>query len=180
VPEINGKSVYYSYIIVPADSSAEGLEGLRGKSFAFADPMSNSGRLAPTYMLRKIGETPDSFFREYAFTYSHENSVRAVAEGLVDGAAVDSLVYDYLITHEPTIKAQTKIIDRSGPFGIPPIVVNPALNQEIKARLRGLFLNMHQDETGKEALRSLLIDRFVMGDDRAYDTIRNMARELGW
>jgi phosphonate transport system substrate-binding protein len=180
VPEVNGDTVYYSYIIVPADSDAENLKDLRGRSFAFADPLSNSGRLAPTYLLYQMEETPDNFFKEYTFSYSHENSIRAVAEGLTDGAAVDSLVYDYLITHEPAIKAHTKIIDRSGPFGIPPVVINPALNQEIKARLRGLFLNMHQDDTGKEALRSLMIDRFVMGDDSAYDTIRNMARELGW
>ncbi len=180
VPEINGESVYYSYLIVPADSTAKGMTALRGKSFAFTDPLSNSGRLAPTYRLLQIEETPDSFFRKYIFTYSHDNSVRAVAENLVDGAAVDSLVYDYIITREPAIKVKTKIIERSEPFGIPPVVVNPALNQEIKARLRGLFLNMLQDDTGRQILNDLPINRFVVGNDSAYDMIREMANAVGW
>ena len=153
---------------------------LRGKSFAFTDPLSNSGRLAPTYRLYQMEETPDSFFGKYIFTYSHDNSVRAVADNLVDGAAVDSLVYDYLISHEPDIKTKTRIITRSGPFGIPPVVVNPALNQEIKARLRGLFLDMRQDKTGREILDDLPIDRFVIGNDNAYDIIREMVSQVGW
>lgn len=180
VPEVNGESVYYSYLIVPAGSKAKGLEDLRGKRFAFTDPLSNSGRLAPTYRLYQMGETPDSFFGKYIFTYSHDNSIRAVAENLVDGAAVDSLVYDYLINHEPAIAAKTKIIEKSEPFGIPPVVVNPALNQEIKARLRGLFLNMHQDETGRSILSSLPINRFVIGNNSAYDMIREMFNAVGW
>jgi phosphonate transport system substrate-binding protein len=57
VPEVNGETVYYSYIIVPASSTAKELKDLKGKSFAFADPLSNSGRLAPTYKLHQLGET---------------------------------------------------------------------------------------------------------------------------
>ncbi len=180
VPEVDGETVYYSYIIVPVDSDAGELKDLRSKTFAFADPMSNSGRLAPTYRLYQMGETPDSFFRKYIFTYSHHNSIRAVAENLVDGAAVDSLVYDYLVAHEPIIGERTRVVEKSLPFGIPPVVVHPALNLEIKARLRGLFLNMNQDKAGRDILRNLMIDRFILGSDASYDTIRKMASELGW
>ncbi len=180
VPEVNGETVYYSYLIVPAESEAESMMDLRGKSFAFTDPLSNSGRLAPTYRLYQMGETPDSFFSKYNFTYSHDNSIRAVAKGLVDGGAVDSLVYDYIVSQEPEIGARTRIIEKSPPFGIPPVVVHPSLNHEIKARLRSLFLNMNQDEDGRNILDSLNTDRFVMGNDASYDMIRSMADELGW
>ncbi len=178
IPQVDGKTVYHSYIIVPAASDAENLEDLRGRTFAFTDPLSNSGRLAPTYKLYQMGETPDNFFGKYVFTYSHDNSITAVAENVVDGAAIDSLVYDYMVSQELTIGAKIRIIDRSPPFGIPPVVVNPALNQEIKARLRGLFLSMHEDEAGKEILSNLMIDRFVLGSDESYDSIRNMADEM--
>ncbi len=180
VPQVDGETVYHSYIIVPADSNAGSLLDLRGKNFAFTDPLSNSGRLSPIYQLYQKEETPDSFFGKYIFTYSHDNSIRAVAEDLVDGAAVDSLVYDYIISREPSIKAKTKIIERSEPFGIPPVVVNPKLNQEIKMRIRGLFLNMYQEETGNKILDDLMIDRFVVGNDSAYDTIREMVNTVGW
>lgn len=54
------------------------------------------------------------------------------------------------------------------------------LNQELKARLRGLFLNMHQTENGQEILDELGIGRFVIGNDSAYDTIREMAKAVEW
>ncbi len=180
VPEVNGETVYYSYLIVPVKSEAENMVDLRGKSFAFTDPLSNSGRLAPTYRLYQMGETPDSFFSKYIFTYSHDNSIQAVAKGLFDGGAVDSLVYDYSVRREPEIGARTRIIEKSPPFGIPPVVVHPSLNGEIKARLRSLFLNMNHDEDGRTVLDGLNIDRFVMGNDASYDMIRSMVDEMGW
>ena len=178
VPEVGGLTAYHSYIIVPIDSEVESIEDLRGKVFAFTDPLSNSGRLSPTYMLQQMGETPEDFFSRYIFTYSHDNSIRAVAGGLVEGAAVDSLVYDYIVSKEPHIGVKTKIIHASPPYGIPPVVTHPALDPEIKSRLRSLLLNLNQDVTGKKILDDLKIDRFVLGDDASYDTIRTMKNEL--
>jgi len=178
VPEVGGATTYHSYIIVPADNAVETIEDLRGKVFAFTDPLSNSGRLSPTYILQKMGDTPDNFFIKYIFTYSHDNSIRAVADRIVDGAAVDSLVYDYIIGKEPHISTKTKIINVSPPYGIPPVVTHPALDPEIKARLRSLLLNLNQVEIGKKILGELKIDRFVLGDNASYDTIRHMRNEL--
>ena len=180
VPEVNGETTYHSYIIVPAASDVRSLEGLRGKTFAFTDPLSNSGRLAPTYRLHQIGETPEAFFERTLFTYSHDRSIRAVADGLVDGAAVDSLVYDFIVAGEPGIAARTRIIEISEPFGIPPVIVHPDLDPEIKSRLRMLFLELDEDAEGRQILQDLMIDRFVVGVDAAYDSIRNRVRELGW
>jgi len=180
VPEVDGKTVYYSYIIVPEESTAESLADLRGKIFAFTDPLSNSGRLAPVYLLHQMGETPENFFSKYVFTNSHDNSIWAVAKGLVDGGAVDSLVYDYIVGDNPEIGLRTRIIEKSLPFGIPPVVTHPSLDQEVKERLRSLLLNMNQDETGRTILDSLHIERFVIGNDASYDMIRSMADEMGW
>jgi phosphonate transport system substrate-binding protein len=93
VPVANGKTVYHSYIIVPKSSNAGSLADLRGKKFAFTDPQSNTGALVPTYMLARRGETPKSFFDEFFYSHSHDNSIRAVANGQADGAAVDSLIW---------------------------------------------------------------------------------------
>jgi phosphonate transport system substrate-binding protein len=180
-PEVRGETVYYSYIIVPRDSPAQSLSDLRGLSFGFTDPLSNSGHLAPLWLLREMGETTERFFSHTTFTYSHDNSIRAVADHLVDGAAVDSLVYDYTIARDPTFSRQTRMIAKSGPFGIPPVVVHPDLDPELKAQLRSVLLDMADDSAGRAALDVLLIDRFVVVDDSAYDSIRDMARILrGW
>lgn len=173
-PQVHGKTVYYSYVIVPTNSPTERFDELRGKTFAFADPMSNSGKLAPTYLLAQIGETPGSFFREFVYTYAHDKSIRAVAQGIVDGAAVDQLIWDYLDTTNPELTAETRVIETSGPYGMPPVVVRPGLDPELKERLRHLLLSMHEDDRGKEILEGMMVDRFVAIDDSAYDSIREM------
>ncbi len=173
-PKAYGEPYYYSYIIVPADSDAGSFEDLRGMRFAFTDPMSNSGKLAPTYMLAKMGETPSTFFSKYIFTYSHDKSIEAVAQKLVDGAAVDSLIWDYLNATSPKFTSKTKIIFKSPPFGIPPVVVSKGLDPKTEADLKKLFLDMHLDPDCKKILDKLHIDSFIEIDDDAYDSSREM------
>jgi len=174
MPLVKGKPVYHSYIIVPAGSPARSLEDLRGKVFAFTDPKSNSGKLVPTFMLSRMKETPEHFFGKVEFTYGHDKSIRGVAEGIVDGAAVDSLIWEYLAMKHPELTAKTRILLRSEPYGIPPFVVRPGMDEGLKRRLQQILLQAADDEEGRQILKGMMIDRFVAGDDRNYDTIRGM------
>jgi phosphonate transport system substrate-binding protein len=176
IPIVNGRGVYYSYIIVPQSSPVKRFDELRGKRFAFTDPQSNSGKLVPTYMLATRGETPRSYFSDSFFTYSHDNSITAVAEGLADGAAVDSLIWDYLDATGSVATRRTRIIEKSPPYGIPPFVVHPDTEPEMKARLRSLFLGLHRDPQGAALLKEMQIERFEPGSDSAYDSVRQMER----
>jgi len=49
VPVVYNKTTYNSYIIVQNESNYSDLTDLRGKKFAFSDPLSNSGKLYPAY-----------------------------------------------------------------------------------------------------------------------------------
>jgi len=135
MPLVKGKPVYHSYIIVPAGSPASKLEDLRGKVFAFTDPKSNSGKLVPTYLLSRMNETPEHFFGKVEYTYGHDKSIHAVAAGIIDGAAVDSLIWEYLALKHPELTAKARILLRSEPYGIPPFVVRPGIDEGVKKRL---------------------------------------------
>jgi len=178
-PQVNGKTEYYSYIIVNIDSPVTTFDELRGKTFAFADPRSNTGKLVPTYMLAKMNETPDSFFDKYIFTYAHNKSIKAVGDKLVDGAAVDSLIWDYYNKTKPEVTSKTKIILKSLPYGIPPFVVSSGIDPETKNKLRDIFLSLHKDEKSKKVLKKMMIDKFVLVDDSQYGSIRKMIGLLG-
>lgn len=184
-PKMYGRTTYHSYIIVPKNSNYTSLPDLRGKKFAFSDPLSNSGKLYPTYLLALMNETPESFFglddkgRNNSFyTYSHDNSIIGVARGLADGAAVDSLVYEYMNETRPEIISQTRIIDISPPFAIPPVVVPKDVDPFLEQRLKDIFLNMDKDEEGMKILSSIRIDKFVNIEDNAYDSIREMRKRV--
>ncbi|MCZ7402183.1 MAG: phosphate/phosphite/phosphonate ABC transporter substrate-binding protein [Candidatus Methanoperedens sp.] len=184
-PVVNNNTTYNSYIIVQNESNYTNLTDLRGKKFAFSDPLSNSGQLYPAYRLYLINETPDSFFgkdeqgkNNLFYTFSHDNSIIAVAEKLAEGAAVDSLVYNYLKETHPEIIAKTRIIEISPPFGIPPIVVSKDIDPFLEKKLRNIFLNMNNDEEGKKILANIRIEKFTNLNDSAYDSIREMRKHV--
>ena len=162
VPVINGKTSYHSYIIVPTRSRAQSLLDLGGKRFGSADIMSNSGWLYPAIWLKERHKDPDRFFSKHVITGSHDRSVQAVVAGLIDGAAVDSLVYDQMATMDPSLTTSTRILMCSPPFGMPPLVVHPHLDGELKEQLLAQLLAMHEDESGR-GLLAALGDRTLRG-----------------
>lgn len=178
-PEVNGETVYYSLLIVPADSPAETMRDLEDKVFAFTDPISFSGRVYPTYLVQQLGRTPGTFFARTFFTYSHDDAIYAVANNLADGAAVDSLVYDFALERDPSLADRVHVIHRSPPFGIPPVVVSPNVRPQQRAILQEALLNMHQSTEGAAALRALGLERFVLIEDSVYDSARQIVESVG-
>lgn len=173
-PQVRGEKTYESYIIVSKDSNINSFTDLKGKKFAFTDTLSTTGRMYPLYILQSLGQTPGSFFKEYIYTYSHDNSVKAVYEGLVDGAAVDSLVYQFILERNPKFSSQLKVIDQSPKYATPPVVVRPELDPKLKEQLQNLFINMHKDEKGRAILSNIFIDEFTLQNDNAYDSVREL------
>lgn len=178
MPVVKGESTYYSYIIVPADSPYRTLDDLRGKRFAFTDPLSHTGTHVPMYLLALKNETPASFFGHHIYTYGHNMSIMAVADKVVDGAAVDSLIWEYLAVTTPGLTGKTRIISRSGPYGIPPVVVRSGLDPGLKRRLAEIFMSAAADPEGMDILKGMMIEKFVPGDDSNYDSIRRMYARL--
>jgi len=178
-PQVNGETVYYSYIIVHKDSSINKFDELKGRTFVFVDPLSNSGKNYPTYLLKQMNELPETFFKEYIYSYAHDSSIRAVAEGIVDAAAVDSLIWNYMEKNNSPFTKVTKIINISSPYGIPPIVVRPGLKEDLKDKLKRILLDMHLDPAGKEILEKMGMDKFVETNDSNYDSIRKIRQYLG-
>jgi phosphonate transport system substrate-binding protein len=162
-PISHGKQVYHSYLIVRADSGIRSVDDLRGRTFAFTDPASNSGCLAPRHLLAGRGQTPATFFGRCFYSYSHDNSIEAVLKGTAD---VD-----------PSLASQIKIVWQSPAYGIPPIVVHPGLAEADKEKLRQLFLHLHEDEFARRCMQELRIERFELTTDSNYESIRQMIRE---
>ena len=174
VPLCHGEKEYYSYFITSKAGNIRSFDELRGRTFAFTDPLSNSGYVVPTYILALRGETPETFFKKTFFTHSHDNSIQAVADGLADGAAIDSLIYNFIQAKSPEITKKTIIVDKSPPYGIPPIVVSPKIDAGLKKKLKNIFLSIHKYPQAKTILDNLQIDRFIEGNDDDYDTVREM------
>ncbi len=178
VPVFEGAPLYRSYIIVNRDSPIASLADLEGRVFAFSDPDSNSGYLVPQAMLAQRGHRPESFFRLSFFTYSHAETIEAVAEGLADGGAVDSYIWEYLNKTRPDLTARTRVILRSETFGFPPLVARLGLDRDLRDRMAAALTGMEEDVEGRRLLAEFALDRFGQFPETLFDSIRRMADSL--
>ena len=177
VPQVRGRHSYHSYLIVNQNSTFQNLMDLRGHTFAFTDPESNTGRLVPAYWLAQQKEQPKEFFGKIIYTHSHDNSIMAVANSLVDGAAVHEQIWEYFNDKNPTFTSNTRIIKKSQPFGNPPVVASKDRPRQLKADIQRLLITMHLDPKGKKILDELMIDRFIHPEDKWYESIVAMKHE---
>lgn len=179
VPKINGVYEYQSFIIVRSDSTLKEFKDLRGKSFAFSDPMSTTGFYYTAHRLGQLDSNPDQYFSSFFFSYSHDNSIQAVISGLADAAAVDSTVFNKVLRSNPEIIEQIRIIEKSPKFINSPIVARADLAPDIKDKLVNLFITVDQDEEAKQIFKQFGIDGYSQevqpGD---YEPIRQMIKEV--
>ncbi|MBI5779014.1 MAG: phosphate/phosphite/phosphonate ABC transporter substrate-binding protein [Planctomycetes bacterium] len=177
VPVVNGTTFYCSYIIVHKDSPFQSINDLRGKNFAISQVLSSTGRIYPAYLVTRRDSTIDVFFSKTTTIPGHDNIIKAVAEKWIDGGAVNSFVWDYMAETQPKYTSQTRIIHKSPQWGNPPFIVRKDLDVGLKKKLQEVLLNMHTHPSGGSILKEkLLIDKFVEGDDKWYNPIRDMLK----
>lgn len=174
VPVCNGKPFYQAYIIVNKESPINNFAELKGKSFAYTDPLSNSGKLYAVKLIHGLGGDPAIFFSKTIHTYAHDNSIQMVTKQMVDGATIDGLIYEYLKKNQPERVENIKIIHKSENFGIPPVVVPIDTDEKTFMEFQQILFTMHTDSIGKAILDNLLIDKFEKGEEKNYESIKQM------
>lgn len=174
VPVCDSLPFYQAYIIANKQSDIHCFNDFRGKTFAFTDPLSNTGKLYIDHKLNSNKSTEASFFSSTIYTHAHDISIQLVAKNMVDGATIDGLIYEYLAQSYPERVNNIKVIEKSDYFGIPPIVVPSKLPSSLKLQLKNILLTIHKDPEGAIILKKLQIDKFIEGDDKNYDSVRKI------
>jgi phosphonate transport system substrate-binding protein len=168
-----GRPIYFSDVIVHRNSPFHAFAELRGCSWAYNEPESQSGYGITRYWLALRGET-NGYFGQVVKAGFHQRAIRMVAEGQVQASAIDSLVLAIELRDHPELVPQLRVIESLGPSTIQPFAatsrVPPSLRQDIQA----VLTEMHQDRDAKALLERGFIDRFVAVQDQDYDDIRQM------
>lgn len=178
MPVVNGNKQYSSYIITRNEEEIKTIHDLKGKNFAFSNPYSFAGYLVPKYLIEKEGYEFDSYFGKTYFTYSHDHSISSVTNGLVDGAAIYSTTYEQLLKENDPMLKEIKVIAESALVGNHPIVVHPDVSADLKAQIKEILLNMHDNERGKEVLAKVNYDYFIEVDEELYTPVQSMLKEM--
>ncbi|MEW5877637.1 MAG: PhnD/SsuA/transferrin family substrate-binding protein [Acidobacteriota bacterium] len=171
VPQVKGHTTYRSYLVVRAEAPYQRLEQLRGSRVVYSDPLSLTGYRLPRQMVQNLGFSPDEFFSQSFFSYSHDASLWAVRRSLADVAGVDSLVFDFLAEHYGEEVKGLRVLAVSPEMPIPPLVVGRWVPDSERNRWQDLLTTLHQDPQGHSVLQGLGIDRFVLPQEGMYDAL---------
>ncbi|PJF40619.1 MAG: phosphate ABC transporter substrate-binding protein [Phototrophicales bacterium] len=170
-----GKPIYFSDVIVHRDSPFQKFEDLRGCSWAFNEPESQSGYGITRYSLLQMGET-QGFFGEVIEAGFHQKAVRMVANKTVDASAIDSQVLAIELRDYPELAEQLRVIHTIGPSTIQPIAASSKLPKKLRQDLQAVFSEMHTDPEVADVIAGGFVERFVPVDDSDYNDIRDMLK----
>ncbi|HSW80002.1 MAG TPA: PhnD/SsuA/transferrin family substrate-binding protein [Candidatus Saccharimonadales bacterium] len=169
----HGKPIYFSDVIVRKDSSLKSFKDLRGHSWSYNEPLSQSGYGITRYTMVKMGET-HGFFSKVINAGYHEESIRLVLDGKIDASAIDSQVLSVAMRDDSLLRRGLKIIDTLGPSTIQPIAVSKRLSETLRQQILQILLDFHKGSKNRKKLDLGLVDHFVAIGPKDYDDIRMM------
>jgi ABC-type phosphate/phosphonate transport system substrate-binding protein len=181
---------YRSVVIVRAGTPYKSLEDLKGKKAGVNDMGSNSGMNA--FRAAVASSFPESELKQGVFasvitTGGHINSVRMVADGQIDVAAIDSVSYDLIKRDHPELAAKTRVLVETAPSPGLPMITSPrtddATIEKMRAAIKDIVTNPG-DAQLRWALGEMKLKDFVVIDAQTYHQriyqLEDMARDKGY
>lgn len=177
-----GSPLYKGRIFVRRDSGINSLKNLKGKSIAFADPISESGYLYPLDLFVKQGfleqgEDANNFFKTVYFAGGYQQAIQALANGLVDAAGVSQFA-DLLLTAEQL--AKVKWIAESEDIPSHVVCSRKGLNPVIKENFKKAMLKLNSSEYSHLLKYVYSPDGYVEATHKNYEHVEQMAKLYGY
>lgn len=169
-----GQPIYFSDLLVRAESPFASLADLRGARWASNEPGSLSGHVIMLAHLAAIGAR-QGFFGSARETGSHLASLAALLAGEADVAAIDSTVLDLATRDDPGPLERLRVVATLGPNPAPPFVVARSVPAVLRERLRATLTTLHTHGAGRAALELAGIARMAPTHDSDYNPIRILA-----
>ena len=169
-----GQPIYFSDVVVRRDSRFQSFADLRGASWAYNEPGSQSGYHVTRAHLARLGET-GRYFGRIIGSGGHLRSLSMVLAGQIDASAIDSTVLEWTLANDPTLAQRIRVIETLGPSPIPPLVVAGERGLTLHAPLREALMALPATAEGQAILALGGLERFVTVEDSDYEAIRLMA-----
>lgn len=166
-------STFKGEVLVKADSDMESLEDLKGKKIATLSPNSASGYIYPVAEMKDLGIDP---LTDCTLTTVNDipSEMIAVLNGQQDACFVFQgarYVFSSKFTDYDLYKDLKVLYLTDGDIPNDAIAVQPSMDEDLKAQIKDVFLNMANDEEGKEAMSLWGHTGYGEADESAYDTI---------
>jgi len=167
-PEFQGQPQYWSDFVVREDGAFRTLEDTFGARIAFTVPDSQSGCLAALSHFMTLPPRSTPLYREVIPpTITPLGNVAAVVEDRADVAPIDAYSLRLLRAYRPDLTARIRVVAKTAPTPIPPLVASQAV-----PALQAAFLEAHQIDSIKPLMDKLLLQGFARPDAGAYGVLK--------
>lgn len=176
-----GKASYSGALFVRSDAKIGAPADLRGKTIAFADPVSESGYMYPLEIfvvagLMKRGDDPQGFFRRVYFAGGYQQAIQAVANGLVDAAGVS--IYARLLL-PPEQQHQVRILAESAPIPSHAVIARKELGPGEREAFIAAMLKLNEPAQRHLLKHVYTPDGYARTSHADYAGVEAMARNYG-
>jgi len=169
-------SRYRSAVIVRAEDPARRLADLRDRRCAVNERDSNSGSNLLRAAIAPLA-AHGRFFSSVELTGGHLASVRAVAEGRADVAAIDCVSYAHIRRFHAELTARLRILDWTPSSPGLPYVTARANDASILSALRAVLAEVQTDPALAAVRDALLLTGVDFTVDENYTEVRQLERD---
>jgi phosphonate transport system substrate-binding protein len=175
-----GSPTYNGQFIVRADSGITDISQLNGKTFCRPDPLSTSGWVIPSIMLRGAGVDPDSGLAEVVDAGSHDAVVAAVYNGDCDAGATYVDARGTVEEDYPDVMEHVVVIALEPDIPNDGVQFQASVDQEMRTQIVDGLLAIAATEAGVEALDTAYSwQELIKADDSYYDAFRQILQAAG-
>lgn len=176
LPRYGGRPVYFTDIVVAADSPHATLADTFGGRVGYTLAESMSGGVALFEHLAVEAPSVALPYREAVGQLVNARGViDALVAGRIDVGPLDSYCHDLLRAREPAFANQVRVVATTPPLPIPPVVATAPLDAGTVDRLQAAFLAVRRAPELAGLRARLLLDGFAVPRPADYTPLARMA-----
>jgi phosphonate transport system substrate-binding protein len=175
----NGSAFYQGQIIARADSGIKTLADIKGHTFARVDPISASGWIIPSLMLKAAGLNLDTDIK-LVDAGTHPGVVTAVYSGQADAGACFVDARANIQADHPDVMDKVVVIKVSSNIPNDGVQFSPVVPQKLRDQIVDALLALAATPEGKAAISTAYQwTALEKHDDSFYDAFRQVLQAAG-
>lgn len=175
-PDAADCPVYFSDVVVRADSEARSLGDLAGRRIGCNDPASLTGFHALRIELDRRGHDPAQF-ASLVMNGSHLRSLDRLLAGEIDAAVVDSIVRTQR-ARQSDLVANLRVVERLGPWPTQPVVMRIDATADEVESVRAALLAANDDPLIVKLLKGASLTRLASTGTEHCALVRTVMDQL--
>jgi ABC-type phosphate/phosphonate transport system substrate-binding protein len=173
-----GRPVYFTDIVVRADSPWQSIEDSFGSVAGYTLADSMSGGVAFNHFLQRFRtpQRPRLYRRSVGNLINARGVIDALVRGEIDVGPLDSYYHDLLRASDPAYAGQVRILASTPALPIPPLVSTASLREAEIERLRAALRQYVESPQGAPVAQQLLLAGFAVPTPGEYAPLAAMAQ----